>query len=244
MARAKTTQRAEARRRHRAQLAAESDQAVAVEGADVEPTEPSAGTPARSRPAAGGTPPARPRPSLFGAFRGAAKPANVREDIRALPDIALHTKAVWLPTLLLVVAGAALITPGLSGNAVVGFLGVALLYPPPMLPAFLAGMLTARGSWLVGGIAGLVSGIVMTIVIAIEPSVATTTTSAGSTVSGGLTTGTLTFLVFGGPIFGVGVGAFSGFYRRFLAASAPPRQSRRTQPPRKGATRGAGTRRR
>ncbi|MFZ5854327.1 MAG: hypothetical protein ACOYXS_07490 [Chloroflexota bacterium] len=233
MARAKTTDRAEARRRYRAQLAAaagaDTDEA-ATGGTDLGPegrtgvgtngrTGPRAGTGAGTGTGTGTT----PRPSLLGALRTAAAPADIRGDLRALPVIARRTKSVWLPTVLILGTGAAFLVPTLAENEIVRFLAVAVLAPPPMIPAFLAGMLTPRGSWLVGGIAGLISGLTVVVLITVTPG-ATSTTS-------GLDFQNVGFLVLAGPVFGMGVGAFAGFYRRFLALSAPPRRAARKSNP-------------
>lgn len=218
MARAKTTDRAEARRRHRAQLAAE---AATVSGGAAPAARLDAQPQGRASAGAtsGATSGATPRPSLLGALRTAAAPADVRGDLRALPVIARQTKSVWLPAVLVLGTGAAFLVPALAENAIVRFLAVALLAPPPMIPAFLAGMLTPRGSWLVGGIAGLISGLTVVLLITITPGTTSTTS--------GLDFQNLGFLVVAGPLFGMGVGAFSGFYRRFLALSAPARQAQR-----------------
>ena len=226
MARAKTTDRAEARRRYRAQLAAEaaamSGEAATAAGLDAEP-QGRAGGGATSRPASRPAPGAAPRPSLLGALRTAAAPADIRGDLQALPVIARRTKSVWLPTVLILGTGAAFLVPALAENQIVRFLAVALLAPPPMIPAFLAGMLTPRGSWLVGGIAGLISGLTVVLLITITPGTTSTTS--------GLDFQNVGFLVVAGPLFGMGVGAFSGFYRRFLALSAPARQAQRKSNP-------------
>lgn len=225
MARAKTTDRAEARRRYRAQLAARAaagSSALAAAGADLGP-EGRPGAEASGRPVARAGTGASARPNLLGALRVAAAPADIRGDLEALPLIARRTKSVWLPAVLIVAAGAAFLIPALAENQIVRFLAVALLAPPPMIPAFLAGMLTQRGSWLVGGIAGLISGLTVAVLITVTPG--TTSTTAG------LDFQNLGFLVIAGPAFGMGVGAFAGFYRRFLALSSPPRQAQRKPNP-------------
>lgn len=226
MARAKTTDRAEARRRYRALMAAEAA-AGALDGEEGVPSDGGAmtSTSQRARPVAapprgvGSGSATQPRMSLLAALRTAAAPADVVDDVRALPWIATRTKAIWLPALLIGATGVAFLIPTLADNAIVRFLGVALLAPPPMIPAFLAGMLTPRASWLAGGIAGLLGGLMVAILITIAPS------SASSTQ--GLDFQNLGFLVVAGPVFGMGVGAFSGFYRRFLALSSPQRQQQR-----------------
>ncbi len=216
MARAKTTDRAEARRRYRAQLAAEAG------AADEAGDEATTGSPARSRPPAKpSTPSPAARMSIVQGFRAAAAPADIRADIQALPWIARRTKAIWLPAVLIVATGVAFLIPALAQNEIVRFLGVALLAPPPMIPAFLAGMLTPRGSWLAGGIAGLVAGIVVALLVTLSP--------AATSSAQGLDVQNLGFLLIAGPGFGMAVGAFAGFYRRFLALSAPQRQARSTQ---------------
>lgn len=238
MARAKTTDRAEARRRYRAQLA---EVEAATTGEEPVPgtlpgtlpgaAVPTAPTTTRSVPKSG-APPARAagRPSVLAVLRAASGPADVAGDLRALPWIVRHTKAVWLPAVVIVGTGLAFMVPAVAENPIVRFLGLALLAPPPMIPAFLAGMLTRRGSWLVGGIAGFLAGLVVTLLVTVSPS--TTSTTAGLDISN------LGYLLVAGPIFAMGVGAFAGFYRRFLALSAPQRQqARRTAQASKSAKR-------
>ena len=243
MARAKSTDRSDARRRYRAQLAAEAAEAAAAEAGAEEAGSPnvvrgglatpnviSDGRPASARTAARrvaqGAPTAAQRPSLLTSLRSAASPADVAGDLRALPQIATGTKAVWLPALLVVATGAAFLVPALASNTIVRLLGQALLAPPAMIPSFLAGMLTTRGSWLAGGVAGLIAGLTVAVVISLAPGTATTTQ--------GLDLQNLAFILAAAPVFGIGVGAFAGFYRRFLALSSPPRQPRRPAPGSKG----------
>ncbi|HTC86433.1 MAG TPA: hypothetical protein VK656_06995 [Candidatus Acidoferrum sp.] len=97
MARAKRTDRAEARRRYRAELATE---AVGVEGDDEAAQDaPAAGR--RSQPV---RPTARaPRPSAMKAFRDAYQPADIRADLRAIPEL-LRSRAVYLPALLVLIS--------------------------------------------------------------------------------------------------------------------------------------------
>lgn len=245
MARAKTIDRAEARRRYRAQLAAAA-QAAADEagGTNVSADESPApnrlsrgaaianrlgarrapGPPAGTRPAAPAAAVAPgARVGIVDSFRLASGPADVRGDIAAFPWVARHTHAVWLPMAIVVATGLAYLVPTLRQNTIVIFLVQALLAPPAMIPSFLAGMLTRRASWLAGAVAGLVSGIMaVLIVVSVPVSGATQVTTSG--------TDALWILVVG-PVFGGAVGAFAGFYRRFLAFSSP----NRTQQPRRRA---------
>lgn len=86
MARAKRTDRTDARRRYRAEQAASGiDPAAEPTEATVEPS------PSRGRGAsAGGPTPAVARPSITRAIRGAVRPLDIRGDLRALPQLALH----------------------------------------------------------------------------------------------------------------------------------------------------------
>jgi hypothetical protein len=244
VARAKTTDRSDARRRYRAQLAAEAADAAAAEaaadadaveanvvrGGTATPNVISGGRPRAPRTDARridqGGPASAPRLNLLASLRTAATPADLVGDVRAFPQIATRTKAVWLPALLVVATGAAFLVPALAENTIVRLLGQALLAPPAMIPSFLAGMLTQRGSWLAGGVAGLIAGLTVAVVISVSPASASTTT--------GLDLQNLAFILVAAPVFGVGVGAFSGFYRRFLALSSGPRQQRRPAPGAKG----------
>ena len=130
---------------------------------------------------------------------------------------------MWVPSVLILGTGLAFLVPSLAQNEIVRLVGVAFLAPPPMIPAFLAGMLTPRGSWLTGMIAGLLSGVVVAVLITISP----TTTSSTQ----GLDIQNVGFLAIVGPLFGLSVGAFSGFYRRFLALSTPPRRQQQSRKP-------------
>lgn len=259
MARAKTTDRAEARRRFRAAQLAEDAEIRAAEAARAEPPPaeqplpnrlsrgavianrlgvrraPSPSTPPAPRPAAPSARPtagpARPvttaapaagaRVGIVDSFRLASGPADIRGDVAAFPSVARHSHAVWLPVAVVVATGLAYLVPSLRQNSIVVFLVQALLAPPAMIPSFLAGMLTRRASWLAGAVAGLASGIMAVVIILIVPlsGAAQVTTSATDAL----------WIVVVGPLFGAAVGAFAGFYRRFLAYSSPNRgqQTRR-----------------
>lgn len=227
MARAKTTYRADARRRYRAaraaETAAETEAAEAAAAARAEaPDAADSGrrpTPSRSASATSGS--ARPsavageRPSLLASLRIAAAPADVMGDIRAFPTIARTSRAVWLPALLDVASAVALAVSAVVDAPLLGFLGSAIL-TPPMIPAFLAGMLAPRASWLAGGVAGIIGSVLVAAYIAVAPAAASV--DRLSYIGSALVTGVL---------FSFLVGAFAGFYRRFLALSAPPPRQRK-----------------
>ena len=129
MARAKRTDRADARRRYR------QDQTGEVEGAELADVPP---VPTRGqRPA----PATVERPSITAAFRNAYHRANIREDIAALPWL-LRSRA-FLISIGLVVLGTAAIA-ALPQNFISGMLFQALVYPPAMAPVFVVGFFAKR----------------------------------------------------------------------------------------------------
>jgi hypothetical protein len=218
VARAKRTDRADARRRYRAQLAeaTEGDAAESTEGATVEPAR-------RTRPSAPAQPPARP--SITYAFRTAFRPANVREDLAYLPTLVLRTKAVWLPALLAIAAGVLVVV---NPNELTGIAFQYLVYTPPVGALFLAGFLAPRASYLAGILVAAIAAVVFAAVVptgAVEralriatdldqPGIQAAVLVQGVTVGAGL---------------GAIVAASAAWYKRFLAL-ANPNRGRRPQP--------------
>src|SRR6478736_934350 len=110
VARAKRTERAEARRRYRAAAAADPENETAEDGSPAAGgARPASGSSAKSAAAAPTV-----RTSFSQAFRQSFRPLNVREDLAALPWIALHTKALWLP--LLITFGSTVYIVATGGN--------------------------------------------------------------------------------------------------------------------------------
>jgi hypothetical protein len=210
VARAKRTDRAEARRRYRALVA---------EGLVEEPEEPRGPAPASARAAAATPPPTQGRIGIVEAFRRSTGPADIRGDVAALPWLARHTKAIWLPALVVAVSTILLAMPGGLSNPWIVLAGQALVYPPPMATSFLAGILAPRASWLAGGIAGIFAAIGFSVLVltAAPLTVDAQAPSRESLIGYGLVSS---------PLFGVAIGAFAGFYRRFLALSNPNRGRR------------------
>ena len=179
MARAKRTDRAEARRRYRAQLAAEGREDELDPAGDAE-SESEVQAPVRAAPrrAAPSPPPAPARPGIGNAFRAAFRPANFGEDIAAIPQLIRH-RSVWLPALISIGTTAVLLLTG--GRDVIS----ALIYQyfivtPPIGAIFLSGFLAPRASYLTGGFAGLVGAICLAVLVA---------ASAGGALGGGGTPG-------------------------------------------------------
>jgi hypothetical protein len=218
VARAKQTARADARRRYRV---AQADAAtVEGEAADGSVTAGSTAAGTRSTRPAPTTTQQQP-PSFTGAFRAASRPLNVREDIAYLPQLIRH-RAVWVPVLASTVAGILMVAVGTS-NSLINFAAQILVVPPPMAVSFLAGLLAARASYLAGGIAGLWASLVFAAVVFALPATAEIPVTANDRVS----------VAFYGlvvsPLFGVAVGGFAGYYRRFLAVSSPNRRRQQEQ---------------
>ncbi len=220
MPRAKRTARADARRRARVTAAAE------VAGSDDE-------SPSRSAaPAKGSTTPPAARPSILGAFREAYQPVHLRDDLRALPWLVTRTPAVWLPTLLIVASSIWFLASGGSVveiatsryGSIAGIAFSLLVAPPPFGSAFLAGILAPRMAYLAGLIAGVVSFLAFTLVVAIaQPGLVTS-------LPPGLRESWILWALTIGPISGLAVGAFAGFYRRFLRRANPNAGARRQDP--------------
>ena len=209
MARAKRTDRAEARRRSRA---------AALEAAG-------AGEPAGSagrhvdedldlRP--GGLGPGRAtghhRPVPVG-----VRPIDLRQDLHDLPWLITRTPAVVVPSLLVV---ASAIWYGAAGGSPRDLSGMAFnlfVFPPPLASLFLAGILTTRMSYLAGGIVGVVAFFVFSIFIFVGPIQSQTPLTQAEQVQYVL------FALAVSPMAGVAIGGFAGFYRRFLRVTRPDR---------------------
>jgi hypothetical protein len=235
VARAKRTKRAEARRRYRSVVgAAENpDLEMDEDGASEAPT---AALPRGSRTrraevgvTARGDAAPPPRAGFLPSLRRAAAPADLRADIRALPAIALHSKALWVP--LAVVGGvtALFFIPGISRNPLVALLGNLALQPPPMILPFLAGMLAPRGGWLVGGIVALANAVAYALLFGVFTNSVQTGLGFTYVMTTDQKVGIIVNSIMTSVPFGILIGAFAGFYRRFLAMTTPARPARPAQ---------------
>lgn len=226
MARAKRTDRAEARRRYR-----EATGVVAESGDDVVAAEiPAAAVPrdARTpRPAAAPAAAGPERRSFMSTLRAAAGNADIRGDLRALPSIALRSRAVWVPVAIILATAVAMAIPQIASNQLVTLAGNVILQPPPMIIAFLGGMLAPRGAWLVGGIVSLISGIAWVVVVWTTTDTLITPLGFPYPVGTDQKVAYAVNVLITAPVFGIAIGAFAGFYRRFLNMSSPQRQAAR-----------------
>ena len=227
MARAKRTERAEARRRYRGVTTGD----LVVDATREMPVVPVAALPRerRDRRPSGLTPgaPPPPRAGLLGSLRAAAGPVDIRGDLRAFPSVVLHSKAALIPGLVIVGTTAAMLIPSIAANQLVVLAGNVILQPPPMIIAFLAGMLAPRGAWLLGGLSGLAAGIAYVLVVTVNTDVLMTPLGFTYVVSTDQKLAYAQNVLITAPVFGIAVGAFAGFYRRFLNMSAPQRQATR-----------------
>jgi hypothetical protein len=225
VARAKRTERAEARRRYR-----EATSVVAEDGGDVAAEIPAAAVPRDARtPRATAAPASAPpeRRSFMGTLRASAGNADIRGDLRALPSIALRSKAIWLPVVIILVTAVAMTIPQIASNQFVTLAGNVILQPPPMIIAFLGGMLAPRAAWLVGGIVSLISGIAWVAVVWITTDTLITPLGFPYPVGSDQKVAYAVNVLITAPVFGIAIGAFAGFYRRFLNMSSPQRQAAR-----------------
>ncbi|HEU0236879.1 MAG TPA: hypothetical protein VFR14_10620 [Candidatus Limnocylindrales bacterium] len=214
MARAKSTHRAEARRRYRAQLA-ESEGALADEdGDELAPT-------TSARPGTPAPPPARP--SLVYAFRTSFRQANFREDIAYLPTLVVGTKAVWLPIVLSVASAVSLVAFGLNTFTILFFQYFAYILPVGAL--FLAGFLAPRASYVAGFLVGAAATVVLGVTLA--AGVLGTELDSAELGPNILINGFVTSTI-GGAL----VSSAAAWYKRFLRLANPNRGARR--PPARG----------
>ena len=227
MARAKRTARAEARRRYRAEQGLPDESAIEEEEA--------AATTGPNR--ATGTPPPQ-RIGMGAAFKQAFRPLDLRGDLQALPSIARHSKALWLPILLTIVSGVAYALVRPDGRPVgdpmallVTLLFQYFLQTPAIGGVFIAGFLAPRASWLLGAIVGIVSAAAYT-VMGLSGVLPTTVLVNGveTTVNAGEVIASA-FIV--SPVMGAIFASAAAWYRRFLQLSSPNR-GRAQQPVRRG----------
>lgn len=221
MARAKRTARADARRRYRAEhnLPEESlDSDDAIEDGVVPK--------ARSTAAAQGSGSARM--SLGQAFRVSFRPLDIRGDLAALPGIAIRSKALWVPLLLVIGSTIAFaITKG--EDVVTQFMFAYFIQTPAIGGVFLAGFLAPRASWLLGIIVGLVAATCYAILI----TTVFAAVVAASPVPGVAQDAILSAFVLS-PIMGAFFAAAAAWYRRFLQLSNPNRQRQTKGKPKRG----------
>lgn len=229
MARAKrtSTERAAARRRYRA--ATDPDVFEADEALDEAPT---GGRRAAlpTRPPAGGV-----RLGIVAALRASIHPVRVRDDLAALPSLAIN-KALWLPVLVTVASTVAVVATE-GKNSITAILFAYFVQTPAIGGVFLAGFLAPRASWLLGAIVGFVAAIGYVAVLAIVPDALSPVAPGAATIE---SVALSAFVL--SPIMGALFASAAAWYRRFLTLTNPNRGRKNQQPQKRvgdGRTRGA-----
>jgi hypothetical protein len=207
VARAKRTDRADARRRYRqAQLDQTEDE---LDEAGAEPAPATTRRSSASAPASGG------RMGFTDAMRVAFHRPDLRADIASLPWL-LRTRGFLIPLALVIVGLAAVfISPT---NPAAGFFFQLVVLPPAMAPIFIVGFFAKRASYLLGFIIAVVdtAGYLL-FVYGVMPALSTTPLDPARQQE-------LAFsAVAVGPLSGVAFAAGAAWYRRFLALTGSQR---------------------
>jgi hypothetical protein len=215
VARAKRTARADARRRYRAEQ--QVPDVVDTGDDDATSTTERGSRGSRTADTSRDAPAPGQRVGLAQAFRLAFRPLDLRGDLAALPTIAIRTKALWLPVVLVIGSSVAFaVTRGT--DMVTQLLFAYMVQTPAIGGVFLAGFLAPRASWLLGVIVGLVSAICYTTLILTVFSAVAETAGAPGVAQEAIVSA---FLL--SPIMGAMFAAAAAWYRRFLALSSPNR---------------------
>jgi len=216
VARAKQTNRAEARRRYRQATQAEDAMELA-DGPDADDAATSTSRQAPKAASAKAAPSGPQRPGFMAAFRGAYHPARVREDLAYLPKL-LTSRALLAGVLLVLIgAGAALAYPGYTGSQ---FALELLVIPGSALgPQLVAGFFAPRASYILGFIVGVVQGIAFALILS------QIAAQFGIDVSQDQMANVMVQAFLTGPLSGALFAAAAAWYRRFLALSSPRRQA-------------------
>lgn len=228
MARAKRTNRAEARRRYRATLTDDpaflEDEEADADSEAIEDLPSPAARRVRSTAAAPADP--RRRPSVVGALKAAFRPTDLRGDIAALPRLLRHRS--FLIPLATIIGAAAIVSVTGGTEPVSRMLSPYFLAPPPVAPVFIAGFLAPRASYLIGGLLGIISSIAVMLVLS-TPGMQQAATGATTTTA--LTADVFAYSValatFGGAFYA----AAAAWYKRFLALASPSRAARASARP-------------
>lgn len=219
MARAKSTERAEARRRYRAYLAEQAEAEAAHVEEEPAPGPQTAAKASRAAPA----PVVRPgqRIGIFSAFKQATRPVHYLDDLRYAPTLILKTNAIW-PSALFSFAALAF---GLTRTDYKDpSIGVVLNFALPMTPLvqpMLAGFLAPRATWLAGLISSVISGACFEFLFIWYFTGHLANAPADITISVSDYVPFTAQVILTGVAFGALLGAASGWYKRFLTLAAP-----------------------
>jgi hypothetical protein len=232
VARAKRTNRTEARRRYRAEQAAA--------GGDPTIDDVVATAPTKGRNAASNAPAAARRPGIVASFKAAYRPVDLRGDLRAAPMVLTH----WgvLAACAIAIAASAIfiiatndfassidytLSEPMAGKTIgtasnLSYLVISMFVtPPPAAGAFLIGFTAKRASWLGGLAFGIVAAVCYVVVLS---------SPAGKLLTSGQSAESYVFQA--AALAPVGAALFSSaaaWYRRFLDLANPNRGKPRPQ---------------
>lgn len=210
VARAKRTDRAEARRRYRSEMDDPDGQESTTPGSSETPS-----SSARSATTSAGQP---ERMGIGRAFRAAIHPLDVRGDLRNF-STHVRQKALWIPALLVVASGIAIYALG-TADVFAQILFTYFIQTPAIGGVFLAGFLARGGSWLIGLMVGIVSALAFSLLIV------SGRLGDGLSVTAAEIQGAILYAFLFSPIMGALFAASAAWYRRFLQLSSPNRARR------------------
>ena len=234
MARAKRTDRSEARRQYRAYLAAqaEAEATAQAEEADAPDEDRSAG----ARPARAESVPTRPAPGqrvgIVAAARGSFRTPHYLDDLKNIGPLVFRTNALW-PVAAICLIAALVSYARINGQTdttndpILSVTFQFILYPLPLLPPMIAGYFAPRSTWLAGLLAAAIS--TLTLVVLLVATSLKIEGGTGSIQSVGVLGTTVSWLSAALP-FGALIGAGSGWYKRFLEATSGGRSRGGSRP--------------
>jgi hypothetical protein len=173
--------------------------------------------------------------SIGAAFRQSFRPLDLRGDLRALPEIAIRSKALWLPALLTVASAIAFyvtrvvnpVPPVVEGQPApevsvlelgIQFMFTYFVQTPAIGGVFLAGFLAPRASWLLGFLVGLLAAICYSALVVTAYAAVSATTSTPGIVQDVIIS---SFVL--SPFMGILFASAAAWYRRFLQYTNPNR---------------------
>ena len=212
--------RAEARRRNR--VAAKERAAAAALG--ITSDAPAPAPTAAAAPATTGL-------GLRAALRSSVGRAPIREDLAYLPTL-VRSRAFLLPLLAVAVTTVVALQPGFLASNIAQLAVQSILLPPAFVIAFLGGMLTRRGAWLIGGIFGVITYGASAVVGTYGDMSAFAAGNPVQSLLDGITAnignpGAMISDIYGVAAAGILAGAFAGWYSRFLRAMSPNQPNER-----------------
>jgi uncharacterized membrane protein len=152
------------------------------------------------------------------------RPINVRQDLAALPWIATHTHALWIP-LAITLASTVSIVASTGQGAISQFMFAYFIQTPAIGSVFIAGFLAPRASWLLGVVVGFVSAICYSVLVISFPTSIYVAAPPSPDVARDVVISALVL----SPLIGAFFAAGAAWYRRFLSLSSPNRGKRQAQ---------------